>query len=160
MLEVSWFVCNSLCFFIYCYLFCNLICKEKFKINRNIIIFSILVGLLYFVLTKLNLKYYRPLIIHIYYYVCFKIIYKESYFKTLIGLLYALIISSLSEIIYGVITVLIFNMNISTFNNIWFGFTITNLCIFFISILLSKVRILKKIFANIISWYNNMISVF
>lgn len=154
MLEVSWFVCNSLCFFIYCYLFCNLICKEKFKINRNIIIFSILVGLLYFVLTKLNLVYIRPYFIHFYCLVVLIILYKKSFVKTLLGLFISTFLLAISELFCGFIMNLIFKqyMNLLTTNPIFY--TLFNLIIDIACLYLSKLNIIKKISNSIIEWYN------
>lgn len=153
MLEVSWFVCSILCFFINAYLFCK-VQNNKFRIDLKLILMALFLGILYYTLTKLNLAYYRPLIIHTYYYICFKIVYKDSYFKTLIGLLYAVILVSLAEIIFDFIMIFIFKINITLFNQVWWCFLLANLCIFVVSILLTKIRHLKKIFKNIVSWYN------
>lgn len=154
MLEVSWFVCNSLYFILYCYLFCNLVCKKKFEFNKNIFIFSLLIGLLYFTLTKLDLVYIRPYFIHLYCLIALTTLYKQSFVKTLIGLFIMLFLLTISELICSFILAIILGQySMSLSSNPIFTFSI-NMIIFLFSLILSKINIIKKISNSIIEWYN------
>lgn len=154
MLEFSWFICGILYFLLYCYLFNCFVCKKKFKLTKKIFFFSIIMSVIYCMMNSFNIIYIRPYLIHLYIFVAFMLIYKKSFFITLLGILFSLIISCVSEIIYGFIAVLILNFNINEFNSLWYGYIFTNLAIFTISIIVSKIPFIKKIFSNILSWYN------
>ncbi len=154
MLEVSWFVCNSLYFILYCYLFCNLVYKKKFEFNKKIFIFSLLIGLLYFTLTKLDLVYIRPYFIHLYCLIALIILYKQSFVKTLIGLFIMLFLLTISELICSfVLAIILGQHSISLSSNPIFTISI-NMIIFLFSFILSKINIIKKISNSIIEWYN------
>lgn len=154
MLIVSWFICGVLYFFLYSYLFCTMVCKEKFKFNyKNIILSILFVSLICLISSINNLAYMRPYITHLFAFVMLFISYKQSFGKTLIGVLFIFILTSLSEIIFGIVFVIIMKMN-TDINSNWFLYTLINCCIIIITLFICRIRWVKKIIISIIEWYN------
>lgn len=157
MLVVSWFIGGIMCLFTYCYLFCRFL-NKNFSIKSEIVVSAILAGIIYFMVNKYAIKYdmlwIRPLILHIYFLLSLLYMYKERFIKTLISLLCVLIISFVSEIIYGFVVVLLFRGNIEAINSCWYGNVFSNVIVFGLTCLIGNISIVKKMVLNIVGWYN------
>ena len=154
MLEFSWFICGFASFVLYCYLFCNKLLNRNFTINKKIIIFSILIGLIYYLINKLNLIYIRPYFLHLYAIICMSYIYNVNIVKTTLSVLLIFIILCISEIIYDLIVVLILKGNIILINSFWLGYLFSNVSIYVLSILLFNSTPVIHFSYNMINWYN------
>lgn len=154
MLELSWFVCGFICFIVYTYLFNTMICQKNFVMDREVLFLSFLLGLIYFVLTKFNMVYIRPYVIHIYFLIIFKILYKESFSKNLVGLISIIFLVLISELICGIVISIFLNEDVSDMASIPLISIALNLLIYGFCLFLSKVRIIKKFIQNIIRWQN------
>ena len=155
MLVVSWFISCSLYFILYSYMFNDLITNKKFNINFKILILSIFLGVTYYFSGKFSIIWVRPLLMHLYTLIGLMIVYKKRFIKTLIGLLSIIVISFVSEAIYGFMVVLIFKGNISVINSSWAGSLFSNVLIYVMMFTLYKIPSIKKFIKNIISWYDN-----
>ncbi len=153
MLIVSWFICGVLYFLFYCYTFSELVCNEKFKVNYKIIFFSLLIGVIYSIISKFDLIYLRPYIIHIYFFFVFRFIFKKSFAKVLIGIFAPAVIFFFAETVFGLLFFLL-KIDVSGFTNDFFGYIICNLFILLFALVISKINFIKKIFFNIVTWYN------
>lgn len=154
MLEFSWFICGILYFILYCYLFNNLICKDKFEINSKIVIFSVLIGFIYYLISQSNYIYLRPYALHIYCFFTLLYIYKKSVVKTLIGIFYLILITLISELIYDAIYKFAMHGDLVEVTSTPAGYLISNFIISIIAIFLSNLKNIKRYFENVISWYN------
>lgn len=154
MLTVSWFLCGVLCFLLYNYLFCKLVCKNVFKFNRKTLLLSIIIGCIYYILSKFGYFYFRTYIIHIYILFSLQFIYKKNITKTILGLFSIFILVLISEMIYGLIAIYVFKIDLFSLNKNVLFYTLSNIIIFIFVLFLSNIKIIKKIFNNIVIWYN------
>ena len=154
MLVVSWFVCISICFLLYCYLFCKFVNRSEFKIGFNMLFFSFMLGIIYAFINKYSLVYIRPYFIHLYTFFYLLIKYKQKFIKTIIGELCIFIILCISELLFGVVEIFVFKIDIKQLVGVWYGYLISNLIIYIITFLFSKINFVKKIIINIIDWHN------
>lgn len=154
MLIVSWFICGVLYFFLYSYLFCTMVCKEKFSIGNKFILLTLIMSLLQCVVMSYGFGYLRPYIMHILSFIMLKILYNEKFMKTLLGLLIIFIISFVSEFIFGIIGVLLFKIDFSNINENYLYYLITNLSILLICYIISKITIIKNSVNYVMKWYN------
>ena len=154
MLEISWFICGIIVFFLYCYIFSTLICQKKFKINFQIVILSVIMAILQCLVMVSKISYLKPYIIHILFFIMLKIIYKEKTLKTLLGILVLFLLITISEIIFGVVLVLIFKVDFTKANDDAIIYLLSNSGIFLICYLLAHISKIKTIVINIIKWYD------
>jgi len=155
MLEFSWFVCGVLSAILYCYLFSNLVCREKFKIDKKIIIISVIFSIVCMTAKSIEaLNVVQPYITHISILLVLQIIYKQSIVKTIIGIFCIIFMVLVSEIAYDSMIMFGLNMTVAEFNQSVLGYLCSNFCIFGITIMLSKLKIFKKLSFGLVSWYN------
>ncbi len=154
MLIVSWFICGALCFFVYNYLFCTMICKEKFKVDLTVVLSIIIMGLLNVFLLSTNISYIKPYVMHLFTFICLKLIYNQKFMKTLLGLLIIVAMSFISEFVVGTIGVLVFKTDFSTINNSYIYYLLLNILVLFICYLISKFNIVRNLTNHIMEWYN------
>lgn len=154
MLTVSWFVCGILYFFLYSYLFSELVCKEKFKFRKCHFLGSIGIFLLGYVIEKMNCGYLRPYIIHLYLFMSLLIMNKKSFVQTLLGTLFIMIIVCACEMICGLILILVFKIDVTQAVSTFWGYLLLNILILISTILIAKIKFVQKIIMNIINWYN------
>ena len=154
MLIVSWFICGFLYALFYCYVFNKLTNQKSFHLNSKISILLVIFGLLYIVTMKYSPLILRPYLIHLLYYSLLKINYRKSFFQTLIGLFCCILIVLTSELLYGIFTVILLKINISNFNNIPYGYFISNILILFISLIIFSIKKIKNLLFYILNWYN------
>lgn len=153
MLIVSWFICCILYFLFYCYTFSELVCNEKFKVNYKIIFFSLVMSTIYCFMFKTTFIYIRPYILHLCFAFSFFYLYKTPIVKTIIGVLYIYVIFCISELLYDLVLVLVFRINLVPLLQNYKIYILSNISIFIIAILISNLRVIKKIISNIIMWY-------
>lgn len=154
MLEFSWFVCGVLYFLLYSYLFSKFVCEEKFRLNYFLIIsISIAVSICCFVVNG-GFSYLRPYVTHLFSFIILKINYKKSFVKTLIGLFGIIFLILISELVYGLIIVFIFDLNIQELNSNTLGYLCSNISIILLCLLFSLLPKIGKLFRGIVSWYN------
>lgn len=154
MLIVSWFICGVLYFFLYSYLFCTIVCKGKFSIDNKFILLTLIMSLLQCVVMSSGLEYIRPYVMHILSFLMLKILYKQKFIKTLLGLIIIFVILSISEFIYGTIGVLLLKIDFSNINDNHIYYLLSNSLILLICYFISKLVIIKNSIDHIIKWYN------
>lgn len=152
MHVISWFISGSLCFLLYHFIFCRLICNKKFEITKAILLMALLIGFIYYFLSIFNFEYLRPYAIHIYIFISLWINYKESLVKTILGLFSIFVLVLLSEMLCGVILFIV-GINIEKFNEIPFNYFILNIFIFLFAYFLSRTKIFEKISNSVLFWY-------
>lgn len=154
MLIVSWYIGSMLFFYLYDYLFTKIINGNKYVFSLKNFIYGNIMALINICLLYYNMGYLRPYIIHIYFILTFKSLYKCSVVKTLLGVLYIMAIVFISELIFGFIMVLLFKVDISNFNNNWINYIFSNVMVYGIATLALRIPICLKLIDNIIMWYN------
>lgn len=154
MLIVSWFICSFAWFFMYDYIFTRSVCKVNYKITIKNIAMAVTMGALNSIMFIFELSYIRPYIIHLYLAVLFSLVYKKSFVKTLLSILYTMIIIFISEMIFGIFAVLVFNISMNEYNNVWNNYMLSNIIIFFEAGLIMAMPITIKIIDSVITWYN------
>lgn len=154
MLIVSWFICGVLYFFLYSYLFCTMVCKKKFKLDSNGLIIYIIMSIIYCVVMTLEIGYIKPYVMQILSFLMLKILYKQKFIKTLLGLIIIFVILSISEFIYGTIGVLLLEIDFSSINDNYIYYLLSNSLILLICYFISKLVIIKNSIDYIIKWYN------
>ena len=154
MLIVSWFICGVLYFVLYSYLFCTMVCKEKFNINYKNIPIYIILSTIYCLITIYGIGYLRPYIMHILSFIMLKILYKQKFMKTLLGLLIIFVISFVAEFVFVGLCMLLLNINFSIANSNFVYYIIFNTFIFLIMYFLSHINLIKNLVDHIVEWYN------
>lgn len=154
MLIVSWFICGVLYFFLYSYLFCTMVCKEKFDIGNKFIVLSLVMSLLQCVVMSSGVEYIRPYVMHILSFLMLKILYKQKFIKTLLGLIIIFVVLSISEFVFVGLCMILFNINFSQAINNFIYYLIFNISICLIAYLISIINIVKNSVDYIIKWYN------
>ena len=154
MLTVSWFVCGMLYFLLYSYLFSELVCKEKFKINAKFLFLAIIMSSLQCLIMDFGFGYLRPYIMHLLSFIMLEILYQQKYIKTLLGMLSVIFITLIGELVFDAICICIFKITIVEFNASYFGFYVSNIMVFILSNLIFRIHFIKKFLNSIIEWYN------
>ncbi len=155
MLLVSWFLCGILYTFLYCYLFFKLVNKEKFIIDKKIILVSVIFSIIYCLILKVNSGIMQPYLTHILMFLILLILYKKSIVKTLIGELSIFIILFIIELVYGYLFLLFFNKSASLEVTNWMVYLFSNCLIFLLSICFSKIDKVKDMIVGVLSWYRD-----
>ena len=155
MLEISNFICVFLYFIVYCYLFCNLICQKKFELKISTIIICFIATILQSIIMNIKIEYLRPYIMHIISFITLQILYKQKVLKTLLGILFLFITVTISEILFGMVLVLLFKVNFSIANSNALVHLLSNISILVIMINITKFKKVRNIIISIINWYND-----
>lgn len=138
---------------LYCYLFCKNVLKKDFHITKKLVLISgifAIFGCLNFYYNKTPLK---PFVSHLIYLIVFKIYYKESWGKTLIGLLLSFVIVFVGEFLFAFNAVNIFHFTQEYLNTTVPGILFTNICILVIVLIISNINKVKVILRNIFDSY-------
>lgn len=138
---------------LYCYLFCKNVLKKDFHITKKLVLTSgifAIFGCLNFYYNKTPLK---PFVSHLIYLIVFKIYYKESWGKTLIGLLLSFVIVFAGEFLFAFNAVNIFHFTQEYLNTTVPGILFTNICILVIVLIISNINKVKVILRNIFDSY-------
>ena len=154
MLVVSWFLCGILYAVLYCYLFSNLVCQEKFKINKDILFGATIFSIFYVLIKYIDSGFMQTYFTQLLSFVVLKCIYKKTSVKTLIGILSLFTISCLSELIFAIILT-VFKINAIEITSNFVGYILSNSVILFIYICVSKIKYIRKLIIYIVSWYND-----
>lgn len=139
---------------LYCYLFCKYVLKEKFRINKKILIISGILAI------PSSLNYYfnnnalKPFIPNIVGFIVIKLSYNSSVIKILIGVLITFLLAAISELVYAFIAVNGLGFTQDYLNNTTQGFIFTNICIFLLVMLISNFKKVKKLINTIITSFD------
>lgn len=154
MLEVSQIISGIAYFLLYSYLFSKILNENTFKLNSILITMSLISTIIDYIIIKLNLGYIRPYVIHIIILIMLKIYYKKPIVKTLIIFLLMIIVTFASEAIFGLMFVLLINVNPKILMNNWLYYLLINFLIFSTSIFIIKIKKINNFMTNIINWYS------
>lgn len=155
MLMFSMYIVGIVYNLLYCYLFCKYVLKEKFKVNKRMIIVSCVLAIplcLNFYYNKTPLKPFVSYFIH---FVTLKISYSKPILKTLIGILTSFLIVSVSELIFAFISVNGLGITQEYLNNTLSGFVLANFSIFVIVLTMSNANHVKMLINIISNSFNN-----
>lgn len=149
MLMFSMYIICFMYNLLYCFLFCKYVLKEKFIVNRKMIISCGILAIF------LSLNFYydnssmKPFISHIIEFLAIKLSYNESFVKSLIGLLISFLIVSLSELLFVIIVINGLNISQVCLNDNSFGFVLSNSIIILFALIISNLENVKR-FLNIV----------
>lgn len=149
MLMFSMYIICFMYNLVYCFLFCKYVLKEKFIVNRKMIINCGILAIF------LSLNFYydnssmKPFISHIIEFLAIKLSYNESFVKSLIGLLISFLIVSLSELLFVIIVINGLNISQVCLNDNSFGFVLSNSIIILFALIISNLENVKR-FLNIV----------
>lgn len=149
MLMFSMYIICFMYNLLYCFLFCKYVLKEKFIVNRKMIINCGILAIF------LSLNFYydnssmKPFISHIIEFLAIKLSYNESFVKSLIGLLISFLIVSLSELLFVIIVINGLNISQVCLNDNSFGFVLSNSIIILFALIISNLENVKR-FLNIV----------
>lgn len=154
MLIASRFICGVLYFLLYSYIFCTLVCNDKFKINYLIVLGALLNGFINILLMTVDIGYLKPYLVHFCSLVFVKFIYKQKFIKTLLGMIFFLGLATVSELLFGIVSILIFKFDPSSLNNNLIIYIFVNSAIFIIILLISRISFVRKLMKYVLNWYN------
>lgn len=140
---------------LYCYLFCKNVLKKDFHITKKLVLTSgifAIFGCLNFYYNKTPLK---PFVSHLIYLIVFKIYYKESWGKTLLGLAIAFIIVSIAEPMFAFSAVNLFKFSPEYLNNTIHGLIFTNICILLVVISINNINKVKIVIKNVMGSFKD-----
>lgn len=140
---------------LYCYLFCKNVLKKDFHITKKLVLTSgifAIFGCLNFYYNKTPLK---PFVSHLIYLIVFKIYYKESWGKTLLGLAIAFIIVSIAELLFAFSAVNLFKFSPEYLNNTIHGLIFTNICILLVVISINNINKVKIVIKNVMGSFKD-----
>lgn len=140
---------------LYCYLFCKNVLKKDFHITKKLVLTSgifAIFGCLNFYYNKTPLK---PFVSHLIYLIVFKIYYKESWGKTLLGLAIAFIIVSIAELMFAFSAVNLFKFSPEYLNNTIHGLIFTNICILLVVISINNINKVKIVIKNVMGSFKD-----
>lgn len=140
---------------LYCYLFCKNVLKKDFHITKKLVLTSgifAIFGCLNFYYNKTPLK---PFVSHLIYLIVFKVYYKESWGKTLLGLAIAFIIVSIAELLFAFSAVNLFKFSPEYLNNTIHGLIFTNICILLVVISINNINKVKIVIKNVMGSFKD-----
>ena len=138
---------------LYCYMFSKYVLKEKFRINkRMLVICGILAipGLINYLCNNSPLKPFIPNVIG---FIVIKLSYKDSIIKILIGVLFTFLLASISELIYAFIAINVLGYSQGDLNNTLQGILITNVFILIFTFILSNIKNVRKLLGVVINGF-------
>lgn len=152
MLEIiSHFLLAIVTYFMNCYMYCK-INKKKFQITPKLIIFVVFVAMI----NTYSRQHYNStidlVISNLELVFLLKYIYNESIIKVIVSILIILILYTLGELVYALITIYILQIEKLALTETISGHCITNLSILAIVLLLSKNKKIMAISNKIINW--------
>lgn len=153
MLMFSLYIVGVIYILLNCYLFCKTALKKDFYITKKLIILSLFFAIFLSINFYYNTTALKPFISHLIYLIVFKIYYKESWGKTLIGLLLSFVIVFVGEFLFAFNAVNIFHFTQEYLNTTVPGILFTNICILVIVLIISNINKVKVILRNIFDSY-------
>ena len=150
MLMFSMYIVGVVYNLLYCYLFCKYVLKEKFRVNKRMVVISCIFSIFLCLNFYYNKTPLKPFVSHIIFFAAIKISYNDTLIKSLIGLLISFIIVSISELIFSLLFVNLIGIKLDFLNTTASGFIFGNFQIIVIGIIMCNIRKIKNVFYNII----------
>lgn len=149
----SWYMIpmGIIIFLSYAYIFSKWF-HRNFYINIKVLIFGILLGLLYIILDYYSNVVIRSIIFNIALCFLIKNIYKESWTKTILGILFIFILFITSELVYCIAYAYIFKFNMEFITTNSIGIIVSNFIMIMLSVIFSF--IIANLVKGIINWYS------
>lgn len=155
MLEiVSWFVIYFTMHLLDCYVFSKLI-KEKYKFNFIILIAIVFISIFDCTILVKQTGILRMIVSNLITFAILKIIYKKNISKTLMGTIFTYIGYIVADLLFYVIFLLIFNIDINGFQNSIQGIIVVNSFDFLIYGIIFSIKPFTNFVSKIISWYDD-----
>lgn len=139
---------------LYCYLFCKNVLKKDFHITKKLVLINSLISTFSCANFYYNTTALKSFISNLLGMVVMKLYYRESWAKSLLGLMISFITVSFSEVVFGILFVQLGGFNIEFFNSGVIGILIGNFQIMLIALFISNLKKFKDIFGNIVSNIN------
>lgn len=150
MLMFSMYIVGVVYNLLYCYLFCKYVLKEKFRVNKRMVVISCIFSIFLCLNFYYNKTPLKPFVSHIIFFAAIKISYNDTLIKSLIGLLISFIIVFISELIFSLLFVNLIGIKLDFLNTTASGFIFGNFQIIVIGIIMCNIRKIKNVFYNII----------
>ena len=151
---VSYFFIVIITYFVDCYLFCK-INNEKFKISKKMIILIIIASFINAYLNQEYSKSIKILATNLELIFLFKALYNKSIVKTLISTLILAMFYALSEMLFVIVFINGFNLDVEIFTENSIGVIIINLVILIIIYGLFKIKFIVNFTRQILNWYKD-----
>ncbi|MCI5552461.1 MAG: GHKL domain-containing protein [Tenericutes bacterium] len=97
----------------------------------------------------------KPFVSHLIYLIVFKVYYKESWGKTLLGLAIAFIIVSIAELLFAFSAVNLFKFSPEYLNNTIHGLIFTNICILLVVISINNINKVNIVIKNVMGSFKD-----
>ena len=101
-----------------------------------------------------TLSYMRPYLTHLFALIMLEIIYKKHFIKTLLGMLSIILITLVSELIFDLICILLFRIDIMNLNSNYMMYIYFNIIVSLISLIIFNIPVIRKFLIGIVGWYN------
>lgn len=136
---------------LYCYMFSKYVLKEKFRINKRMLVICGILAIFLSINFYYNKTPLKPFVSHIIEFLSIKLSYNESFIKSLIGLLITFIIISISELLFSLLFINIVGIKIYELNTTVNGVLFGNLQVIIITLIICNIKQIKNIFVSIIT---------
>lgn len=150
MLMFSMYIVGVVYNLLYCYLFCKYVLKEKFRINKRMVVVSCILSIFLCLNFYYNKTPLKPFVSHIIFFAAIKISYNDTLIKSLVGLLISFIIVSISELIFSLLFVNLIGIKLDFLNTTASGFIFGNFQIIIIGIIMCNIKKIRNVFHSII----------
>lgn len=154
LLKISWFIGCFISNWFYLYAYSRIITNQKYKISLksilNILLFSLLNLLAIFYVGNLRIIFTVLLM-----FLLLFSTFRNSVLKTLLGTISIYLICAMSEMLFAVLFLLIFNMDEQLFCRDSTGVIVSNAIIIFISSILINTKTIKNTMSETFKWYKN-----
>lgn len=136
---------------LYCYMFSKYVLKEKFRINKRMLVICGILAIFLSINFYYNKTPLKPFVSHIIEFLSIKLSYNESFIKSLIGLLITFIIISISELLFSLLFINIVGIKIYELNTTVNGVLFGNLQVIIMTLIICNIKQIKNIFVSIIT---------
>lgn len=154
MLMFSMYIVGVVYNLLYCYLFSKYVLKERFKINKRMLIVCFLLAFLLCLNFYYNKNALKPFVSNLVGFIAIKFSYNSSTIKILTGVLITFLLSAVSELIYIFIVVNGFGITQEYLNTTSHGFIFTNMFILFFTFVISNIKNVKKLLNIVINSFD------
>lgn len=153
MLVVSWFICGLIYFLLYTYLFKKFTgCQCRIKNINTFFLLMILFSLAYVFIMAIDIGPYRPYFVNAILLLTLLIIYKNSFISSLVCVTIIFFLACFCEIFYDLIIIFIFNYDLHIITRNPGIYVISNIIIFLLELIITRIKIIKDFFSNIVFW--------
>lgn len=151
MLMFSMYIIGVIYNLLYCYLFSKYVLKEKYIINKRMMLISCFLAIFLCFNFYYNDTALKPFVSQFIFFSNIKLVYNSSIIKCLLGIFTSFLVISICEFIFVLFFINLLGISQEVLNDTFIGFTLSNIFILIIVLLVSNINNVKKIINKIIS---------